>query len=43
MTKQSYAERIQNSGTQVVPAPARKTPPKTGSVKQGEKPRSGKK
>ena len=41
MTKKDYAERIRNSGTQVVPAPARKSPPKTGSVKQGEKPRGG--
>lgn len=43
MMKKGYAESIQNSGTQVVPAPARKKLPKTGSVKQSEKPRSGKK
>ena len=42
MTKKDYAERIQNSGTQVVPAPARKTPPKTRSVKR-DGDRSGKK
>ena len=43
MTEKDYAGSIRNSGTQVVPAPARKNPPKTGSVKQSEKPRSGKK
>lgn len=43
MTRKSYAESIGNGGTQVVPAPARKNPPKTGSVKQSEKPRSEKK
>lgn len=43
MTKQDYAKSIGNGGTQVVPAPARKSPPKTGSVKQNAKPRAGKK
>ena len=43
MTNKDYARSIGNGGTQVVPAPARKSPPKTGSVKQSEKPRSGKK
>lgn len=43
MTKNDYARRIENGGTQVVPAPARKSPPKTGSVKRNEKPRGEKK
>lgn len=37
MTKKDYAASIQNTGTQVVPAPARRSPAKTGTVKQGEK------
>ena len=43
MTKRDYAGSIRNSGTQVVPAPARKSPPKTGSVKKNDAPRTGKK
>ena len=43
MTKKDYARSIGNGGTQVVPAPARKSPPKTGSVKQSKKPRGEKK
>lgn len=43
MTKKDYSSAITNGGTQVVPAPSRKSPPKTGSVKQSGKPRTGKK
>ena len=42
MTKKDYAAAIQNTGTQVVPAPARKSPPKKGSVKQGGEKRPAK-
>ena len=43
MTRKDYAGSIRNSGTQVVPAPVRKSPPKTGSVKKGDAPRPEKK
>ena len=43
MTKQDYAATIRNTGTQVVPAPARKSPPKAGSVKQNADRTGGKK
>lgn len=43
MTKKDYAATIQNTGTQVVPAPARKSPPKKGTVKQGSDPAGGRK